>query len=60
MSGVWMKPWAFRRSHREPATREEKLASMRRELANWERVYGMEHPLTKAQREAIKREEGKC
>ena len=58
MSGVWFKPWPRRVSHREPPTQEEKLASMRRELANREAVYGMEHPLTEAQREAIKRTEG--
>lgn len=36
-----------------PATKEERLASMRRELERRERVYGPTHPLTEMQRQAI-------
>ena len=57
MGGVWMKPWPRRVSHREPATREEKLASMRQELDTRIKAYGPEHDKVKIQREAIYRME---
>lgn len=49
------------RGHRraKPATREERLASMRRNLEWRERVYGTQHPLTEMQRETIRREKEK-
>lgn len=40
----------------KPATHEERLASMRRELENRERVYGPGHFLTQMQREVIETE----
>jgi len=40
----------------KPATREERLASMRRELATRERVYGVDHWMTQMQRDCIAKE----
>lgn len=40
----------------KPATKEERLESMQRELANRERVYGPEHWLTQMQRDIITKE----
>jgi hypothetical protein len=40
----------------KPATREERLASMQRELEKRIRVYGEDHWLTRMQRECIARE----
>ena len=40
----------------KPASQEERLASMRRELATRERVYGPDHWLTQMQRDRIAEE----
>lgn len=40
----------------KPASQEERLESMRRELANRERIYGPDHWLTRMQRDRIAKE----
>uniref|UniRef100_A0A6M3KJL8 Uncharacterized protein n=1 Tax=viral metagenome TaxID=1070528 RepID=A0A6M3KJL8_9ZZZZ len=43
----------------KPATREERLESMRRELANREKSLGTGHWMTEEQRQVIAQEEAK-
>ena len=40
----------------KPANHEERLASMRRELATRERIYGSDHFMTEMQRDFIAKE----
>ena len=40
----------------KPATKEERLESMQRELVTRERVYGPDHRMTRMQRDTIARE----
>ena len=40
----------------DPATKEERLASMERELSNREKTYGPDHWLTNMQRHVIAKE----
>lgn len=40
----------------KPASQEERLASMRRELATRERVYGPDHWMTQMQRDFVAKE----
>lgn len=42
-----------------PATRQERLASMYRELARRVEIYGPDDPFVQAQRETIEREEAR-